>query len=390
MTQTQPQTEAEAGPAVELPSPPRPHGRRRRVVAALAAAVVLAAGATAVLDRGRLDQLWHSHSGANNGGSGVDNTAAVGTALVARQNLSAHAQLNGTLGYIGGYTVLARSPGTVTWLPVVGQVIAQGQPLYRVDGAAVELFYGSTPAYRDLAEGMRGADVSELKAGLVALGYATAAQIDPSSDYYGSGTAAAVERLQKQLGVTRDGTLHLGQLVFLPAALRVTALQADLGGQAGGPVLRGSSTRRQVVVNLDATRQSQVRAGDPVVLTLPDGRTTPGRVSKVGTVATASSSGGSSTVEVDITATDPDATGSLDQAPVQVQITTDTAADALVVPVNSLLALSGGGYAVEVVEPGGGRRLVPVTPGLFDDADGLVQVTDTQLRAGQRIVVAGS
>ena len=41
-----------------------------------------------------------------------------------------------------------------------------------------------------------------------------------------------------------------------------------------------------VSVDLDAGLQSQVKRGDRVTITLPDGRTTPGRVSSVGTVAT--------------------------------------------------------------------------------------------------------
>jgi multidrug efflux pump subunit AcrA (membrane-fusion protein) len=95
-------------------------------------------------------------------------------------------------------------------------------------------------------------------------------------------------------------------------------------------------------------------------------------------------------VEVDITLDHPSAAGSLDQAPVQVQITTDTAKGALVVPVNALLSLAGGGYAVEVVNAAGVHRLVPVSLGLFDDAEGLVQVSGSGVRAGQRVVVPAS
>ena len=40
-----------------------------------------------------------------------------------------------------------------------------------------------------------------------------------------------------------------------------------------------------------------------------------------------------------------------------------------------------------MVDAHGIHRLVPVTLGLFDDADGLVQVTGTGLAAGQRVVV---
>jgi hypothetical protein len=67
-----------------------------------------------------------------------------------------------------------------------------------------------------------------------------------------------------------------------------------------------------------------------------------------------------------------------------VSITTASVADAVVIPVDALLA-EPGGYAVEEATAGGGRRLVPVTLGLFDDADGMVQVTG--LAAGQRVVV---
>jgi multidrug efflux pump subunit AcrA (membrane-fusion protein) len=82
----------------------------------------------------------------------------------------------------------------------------------------------------------------------------------------------------------------------------------------------------------------------------------------------------------------PSAAGSLDQAPVTVNITTQTARDALVVPVGALLAEASGGYDVEVAGPGSTRRYVPVTTGIFDDGDGLVQVTGA-LTPGQRVVV---
>ena len=128
-------------------------------------------------------------------------------------------------------------------------------------------------------------------------------------------------------------------------------------------------------------------------MTLPDGTTTPGVISSVGTVATTTSGqqgqGPVTTIPVQVTLTDRGAAGTLDQAPVTVNITTATAKNVLVVPVGALLAQSSGGYVVEVVGPGNTRRWVPVTPGIFDDADGLVQVTGT-LSPGQRVVVPAS
>lgn len=358
-----------------------PATRPRRRLAVVATAVVVLAGVGAVVVE--RDRIWPAHSPAA-GTAGNGSTTSLAT--VARQDLTAQQQVNGTLGYSGSYTVLNKAQGTVTWLPAVGQVISQGQPLYRVNGEPVVLLYGATPAYRDLSEGDSGSDVQQLNTDLAALGY----DADASSDYFGSGTRAAVEAWQNDNGLTEDGVLHLAQAVVLPGAIRVTTVQAVLGGTAGGPVLQATATTRQVDVQLDATQQSDVKVGDQVVITLPDNSTTPGRVTKVGTVATTPSSGGTSTVDVQITPTDPKATGSLDQAPVQVSIVTDSVHDALVVPVTALLALAGGGYAVEVVRQGGAHQLVAVTPGVFDDADGLVQLTGTALRPGDRVVVAGS
>jgi hypothetical protein len=108
-------------------------------------------------------------------------------------------------------------------------------------------------------------------------------------------------------------------------------------------------------------------------------------------VATTSGSGGSptTTIPVQVKLTDPKAAGTLDQAPVTVNITTASVKNILAVPVRALLALSPGGYVVEVAVPGNTRRWVPVRPGIFDDTSGLVQVTGA-LTPGQRVVVPTS
>jgi hypothetical protein len=91
---------------------------------------------------------------------------------------------------------------------------------------------------------------------------------------------------------------------------------------------------------------------------------------------------------VGVIPSNPAATGTWDQAPVQVSITTASVRGALVVPVTALLAQSSGGYAVEVAGAGtNNNHLVAVSLGLFDDADGLVQVTGSGLAAGQEVVV---
>jgi hypothetical protein len=326
------------------------------------------------------------------------------TAKVEKGKLSAMVALYGTLTYRARsdgspYSVISQTSGTATWLPAVGQVAEQGQVIYRVDGNPVVLLYGSTPAYRTLSAGMTGADVTELNADLVALGYATAAEIPAGTGTFTSATATALKKLQATLGMSQTGTLTLGQAVFEPVAVRVTTVPATLGGplQAGHPVLHGTSTTRMVTIALAAARQSEVKVGDHVVITLPDNSTTPGVVTSVGTVATTPSTSngeggtGSSTptVTVEVQPTNPAATGSLDQAPVQVEITTKVVESALSVPVTALVGKSGGGFAVEVVRADGRRELVAVKLGLFGTAGGRVEV-EGDLREGDQVVVPSS
>jgi hypothetical protein len=357
----------------------------------MAAIVLVVAVATVVI----ADPF--TSSGTNHSGV-ADNAYPTSLTSVTRRSLSSQTSVSATLGYAGTYSVINQAQGTITALPAVGQIIPEGQTLYSVNGSPVVLLYGTTPAYRSLSAGLTGADVEELNADLVALGYATSAVLSPTSDYFSAATTAALEKLQAAVGVSQSGTLTLGQADFVPSALRTTTISGTLGGpaQPGQPILQGTSTTRQVTIALDAAQQSQVKVGDRVTITLPNNSTTPGVVTSVGTVATTPSSGqgnsGNSTptVTVEVAPTDPSATGKLDQAPVEVAITTATVNDALVVPVSALLALSSGGYAVEVVDSAGAHSLVPVNVGLFDSADSLVQVSGSGLSAGQQVVIPSS
>jgi hypothetical protein len=123
-------------------------------------------------------------------------------------------------------------------------------------------------------------------------------------------------------------------------------------------------------------------------VTLPDGRTVAGTITSVGTVAEAEPAGADGqepepTIEVTI-ALQGD-TGTLDQAPVDVAFERERTERALTVPVRALLALSGGGYAVEVVRAGT-TQLVGVETGAF--ADGFVEISGTGIREGVRVVTA--
>ncbi|MGH3124750.1 MAG: hypothetical protein ACRDND_27520, partial [Streptosporangiaceae bacterium] len=348
--------------------------------------VVLAAGAGVAWSAGAFGS--HDSSGT---GQGAPPPA---TQPVVREDLSSVVPVDATLGYADSYTVRGQGGGTLTWLPQAGQVIGQGQVLYRVgNGSPVVLLSGPVPAWRTLDEGLTGADVTQLNHVLVALGYANGSDISALGwDYFSWETAYGVQRMESALGVSSPpGSLPLGSVVFEPAAIRVTNVLGSLGGPAAGPVLAATSDRHVVTIPLSTAQEPEVAVGDPVTVTLPDGASTPGTISSVGTVA--SGSPGNATTQVTVTLTRPSAAGSLDQAPVTVYVTTASSpGPVLAVPVAALLAQAkgegeaGGGYAVEVTGAGDTRRLVPVTVGIFNDNSGLVQVTGA-LTPGEHVVV---
>jgi hypothetical protein len=369
-----------SAPPAGADKPPVSRLSRRRLAVVAALIVVVAVVVVAVTDP------------FGSGGAGGSEVNDGGTSLQAiqREAVSSQTETSGTLGFAGSYSVINDSSGTLTWLPSVGQIIPQGGVLYRVDGAPVILLTGKLPFYRALSDGMSGADVEQLNRDLVALGYATSTELSPTSDDFSGATVDALKALQDHLGVTETGSLALGQAVFLPVGrLRITNVDGTLGGSAGqgAPLLTGSSAQRVVSLQLDAAEQADVAVGDRVTITLPDNANTPGVVTSIGTVASAGQNGGSPTVPVTVRPLDPSATGSIDQAPVDVAITTASVNSALVVPVDALLALSSGGYAVEEVSSAGRHQLVGVSLGLFDDASGMVQVSGSGLAVGQRVVV---
>lgn len=314
-----------------------------------------------------------------------DDKPGLSWVAVARRDLLARTDVDGTLGYAGDYRVPGQLQGIVTAVPKPGAVIERGQPLYWVDNRPVLLLYGDVPAWRRLAAGMTdGPDVRQLEANLVALGHATEADVGVD-DKFTAATTAALKRWQKAAGVEETGVLEPGQVVFQPGAFRVAEVKADKGSPAppGQPVMTGTSTSRVVSVDLDASKQTLVKAGDKVEVKLPDGRVTAGTIASVGSVAQAKGQGDSArrVVAVTVTLDDPAASGSLDQAPVKVGITSDARKGALAVPVNALLALAEGGYGVRVAD----GRIVAVKPGLF--ARGLVEISGEGIAEGVEVEV---
>jgi peptidoglycan hydrolase-like protein with peptidoglycan-binding domain len=286
---------------------------------------------------------------------------ATGSAVVETRTLIDREDVSGTLGFASSRTVGAASAGTLTRVAAEGKTVRRGGSLYAVDArSSGYVMYGSSPAWRALSTSVTdGDDVRQLERNLEALGY-DPGDVDEDFDWE---TARAVRAWEDDRGVTEDGVVALGEVVF-----------------TDGPVRMGSR-RRVVTARLPAGRQGLVDEGDRVTVTLPDGTEVRGTVTEVGRVATAGSEEGSeATVKLEV-ALRRGGDVRLDGAPVTVSVARTEATKALAVPVAALLAVSAGKYAVELKD---GTR-VAVALGAF--ADGYVEVDGAGLREGQQVVV---
>ena len=368
------------GPSMP-PDPESPRHRGRTVLIAVGLVGAIGIGAIAVA---AADQPTGS------GDAVATQATAPATATVERRTLAVTEDLTGTLGYDGEMSLVGNLRGTLTRAAQSGDLLEAGDIAYEVDGKQrASVMIGSRPAWRTMASGVdNGADIRQLEQNLVALGYGDGVKVD---NKWTKATTKAVKRWQKARGLTRDGVVDFGEVVFLPEAMRVTGRKVEPGLSIGpgSVVLEGSSARQVVSLDLDADRQEIVSVGDTVAVTMPDDSEVAGAVAEIGRVATATEdafgNAGVPTVEVIVTLEDTAAAASLDGAPVTVVVTRSSRPEVLAVPVNSLVALLEGGYAVEVADPDGTTRLVGVETGIFDD--GWVEVTADGLEEGLSVVV---
>ena len=308
------------------------------------------------------------------------------TASVQEGKLSAVVSQDGTLSYRARpdgspFSAINHARGTYTALPQPAETARCGHVLYRVDDKPVVLLCGTVPAFRALHPGDTGRDVRQLNRDL---------RVRGGGATFTAATQTALEALQRHIGARVTGSLALGDAIFLPGPLRIARVMGQLGGWArpATPVLEATSGTLQVQVNVDPSEQGQIRRGQRARVTLPGNTTVTGRVVGFGRIAQGPAGGAAAaaTIPTFVALDDPGKARGLDKAPVGVDIITTGVARALSVPVTALVGRAGGGFAVEVPAAGAGRRLVAVRVGLFDDAQGRVQV-EGALRAGDRVVV---
>ncbi|MGW0583057.1 peptidoglycan-binding protein [Streptomyces sp. NPDC002920] len=399
------------------PAPPAPRGRRGRRTVLIASAVVVV---TAVAVVGALGL-------GGDGDKGPSVPPRTGSVVsVTRETLTERTTVEGQLGYGTELPLPVKATGTVTWLPGQGATVERGEELLRVDDRPVILMYGSMPMYRSLGptpqeddqdsgeqqlsagdgkspspsgspapEGtgtggdtgtsrapseLWGMDVMQFETNLAALGY-TGFTVD---ERFTTGTAAAVRRWQKSLGLAETGNVGVGDVIYSAGKVRIGSAGARLGSAVGENTLTYTGTTRKVIVSASAADASWAVRGSAVTVGLPDGTPVKGEVASVGKQATApeGGEGGSAqpaTIPVTVTIEDQKTTGRFESGPVTVEYVGDEVKDVLAVPVAALVALAEGGHGLETAD----GRFVAVKTGLF--ADGDVEVSGPTVREGMKV-----
>ncbi|MCA2215339.1 efflux RND transporter periplasmic adaptor subunit [Jidongwangia harbinensis] len=392
---------------------------RRRAGWAAAVAVVLVAVT--------VPAVWWSRA------DGADQPAGekinVATAEVVRTDMSTVESLPGRLGYGAAVAVKGRGEGTVTWLPKPGASVKRGKQLYRVDDQPVVLFYGALPLYRALGKrNTVGRDVRVVARNLDALGYAIGRQPsvgervsqtrpapaapEPTGKPRPGSTAPAkaapatvttrvtvrkgegvltasliraIKRWQADLGRPVTGTVAPADVVVVGDAVRVDSVTAAVGDEVAAPLMNVTPTAKVITVSVEAGEAGAIERGDKVSVLLPGEKTSPGEVTAVGTEVKppdgeSADPNAAPKLAATVTLDDPKVVSKIDSAEVEVQFAAETHEDVLAVPIGALVALSEGGYAVQLA--GGG--LVAVEVGMF--AKGLVEVTADGLEEGASVV----
>jgi peptidoglycan hydrolase-like protein with peptidoglycan-binding domain len=287
----------------------------------------------------------------------------------------------------------ARGGATVTAIPVAGAALDRGDAMFALDGRATVLLLGGAPLFRALREGDEGPDVAELQSNLVALavGGTPGLRTDGTFD---SATTLAVKRWQTANHLQATGIVRLGDVVVLPAAVRVTAVHVAMGAavQPGNSMLDVASVDEVIKLEVDPALASRVHVDDPIRFSAPDGGDIAGTIVSVSAPVLSDEGSGNGppgrlVLQVVAAPNDPSLIAALDAAVLQAAVTTGTAEDVLAVPVAALVVLGDGAFGVEVAS-GGSTHFVPVTPGIYDRT--MVEIDAGGLAEGDQVVVPGA
>ena len=322
----------------------------------------------------------------------------LGTYIVTATDLVERETFAGVLRYANPQIVSTAVAGTVTAVATEGATLTRGDVIVEIDGRAVALFFGDRPMWRTLAiigtdlQDVVGPDVFQLEANLTELGYPSvrddedaAPEVSEPDNEFDEDTERLIEDWRSDIGLSEADFVEVGRIVYQPGDVRVSRILAQAGTLLvpGAPIVEVSSTEQEVFVQLPVDKRELVAEGDAVRVTLPDDRVVGATIVSVGSVVSFVSEDSPGVIEVSIRLDNPDHGAGFDQSPVDVEIIANEESDVLAVPVNALLALAEGGYALEV-DRGSETTLVSVETGIY--VDGLVEVSG-EISAGDTVIV---
>ncbi|WP_157963978.1 peptidoglycan-binding domain-containing protein [Actinocorallia populi] len=290
-----------------------------------------------------------------------------------------------------------------------------------ISGRPVIALRGSVPAYRDLKNGYKGADVEQLQQGLREAGYSVA----DSTGVYGASTQAAVKQLfidkdfepaleaadalespngphttgtRKPIGPRKVVVLRSSEVVFVPEfPARVLEVKATLGSEVKGTLLRLATGELVVTGSLQPSDRRLVKAGSQAKIASPaSGTPIKASVRSIGPYSVpepTSPEGSEEQTEpqqepghpITVRSLKPLSTRLTGQE-VQVSIDgTPTDGPVLVVPASAIYAAADGSTQVIKMAPDGRQTRVTVTTGAT--GTGYVEISGTGLAEGDQVVV---
>lgn len=301
--------------------------------------IVLALGAMAI--------VWFSgnRSAFRQPSEAPDEPASTATIPIVRQTLRSVERFPADLTYGESRDLTATTSGVVTWVAPVNSLVGSGDRLWAIDNQPTVFLIGELPLYRELYRGAeRGPDIEQLEQILIGLGYGPTGW-EPD-DRFNWTTRTAVREFEDDHDLIIDGRLSMSEVVIGQQPLRV-ASTANIGDAVTPtqPVVGTTSPDAVVTITISSRQYAWLRDRTQLWAELIDQR-------KLGLVfedaVPTPDESNSTTYDVSYRSDAVD----IKPQPVELVVEETIATDALVVPVDALVALVEGGYALEVAQQG--------------------------------------
>ncbi len=256
-------------------------------------------------------------------------------------------------------------PGAASWaarnasIAQAGVGVAEAQQRLTLAGRAVQ--QAEVP--------QRGPDVALVANNLASLGY-----YHGSTDTWTAALQDAVGQWQRHLGMTDNGEIDPSRVLVVRTASRVGAVEGRQGDAASAVTISLSSPSREATFQFHDGVPAALALGRRVRVSAAGGRRVTGHVASVTT------SGRSATVRVNLD--QQGAFAHVSSTRVSMSVTTAARRNVLAVPIQALLALASGGYALQL--PDG--WLLAVRTGAVQA--GNIEVSGAGIHAGLRVVSA--